>query len=72
MNIQSEINYWSNELKIPLSQFNKPYVKNSTRAGLTHKGFGHGTCALIVSNILLKEKTMMAIDAISDFYCSQI
>ena len=66
MEIQKEIKYWSEELNMPFSQFSKPYIKKSTRANLTHKGFGHGTCGLLVSNILLKEKIMMAIKAISD------
>ncbi len=66
MNIKQEMDYWSKELKLPLSQFAKPYIKESTRINLTHKGFGHGTCGLLVSKILLKEKIMMAIRAISD------
>jgi len=68
MDIRKEMQYWSEELKIPLSQFTKPYIKNSTRLNIDHKGFGHGTCGLLVSNILLKEKIMMAIKAISDRY----
>lgn len=72
MDIDSEIKFWSNELKIPLSQFSKPYIKESTRKGLTHKGFGHGTCALVIGNVLLKEKIMMTIEALADFYCSKI
>ncbi len=66
MNIKKEINYWHRELKIPLSQFAKPYVKKSLRINIDHKGFGHGTCGLLTSNILLKEKIMMAIRAISE------
>lgn len=72
MSIRDEMDYWSKELQIPLVQFSKPYIKNSTRTALTHKGFGHGTCALIVSNVLLKEKVMMSIEAIANFYCSQV
>lgn len=72
MDQNSEIAYWSKQLKIPRIQFAKPYIKTSTRDGLTHEGFGHGTCALIVSNVLLKEKVMMGIEAIADLYCSQI
>ncbi len=72
MNIQKEMSYWSSELKLPLSQFAKPYIKESTRINLTHKGFGHGTCGLLVSNILLKERIMMAIKAISDYHGAEI
>ena len=72
MDIKKEIKYWSIELNIPESQFANPYIKPSTREGLTYKSFGHGTCTLVVSNILLKEKIMMGIEAVADFYCSRI
>jgi hypothetical protein len=68
MDIKKEMEYWSRELKMPLKQFAKPYIKESSRVGLTQKGFGHGTCGLRVSNVLKKEKIMMAIRAISDNY----
>jgi len=72
MNIQQEIAFWSQELRLPLSQFNKPYIKESTRTNIDHKGIGHGTCGLAVNNIRLKEKIMMDIKAISDYYSSKI
>lgn len=72
MDIQKEMEYWSKQLRLPLSQFSKPYIKKSTRVNIDHKGYGHGTCALLVSNVLLKEKIMMAIKAISDYYSSKI
>jgi hypothetical protein len=68
MNIKKEMEYWSKELRMPLAQFAKPFIKESSRVNLTHKGFGHGTCGVRVSNILQKEKIMMAIKAISDYY----
>jgi hypothetical protein len=72
MNIDKEKKYWSETLHMPLSQFATPYIKQSNRSDLTHKGFGHGTCGLLVSNILLKEKVMMTIKAISDSYNAKI
>jgi hypothetical protein len=72
MDIELEKNYWSEVLHIPLSQFAKPYIKESLRSSLTHKGFGHGTCGLLVSNIRLKEQIMMTIKAISDSYNAKI
>ena len=72
MDIKEEIGYWSKELKLPLLQFAKPYIKESTRININHKGFGHGTCGLLVSNILLKEKIMMAIKAISNNHSDKI
>jgi hypothetical protein len=68
MNIQEEISFWSRALKLPVSQFRKPYIKASTRVGIDQKGFGHGTCGLNVNDVLLKEKIIMGIKAISDYY----
>ena len=72
MDIKKEMKYWSRELKMPLKQFAKPYIKKSFREKLTHKGFGHGTCGLRISSILQKEKIMMAIKAISDYYAAKL
>ena len=27
MNVKNEVNFWSNELGVPISQFNKPHIK---------------------------------------------
>lgn len=72
MNIHQEMAFWSEELKLPLSQFNKPYIKESTRINIDQKGYGHGTCGLAVSNIRLKERIMMDIKVIADYYSSKI
>ena len=57
---------------MPLDLFSKPYIKSSNRESLTHKGFGHGTCGLIVHNNDLKEQIMMGISAIADYYASKV
>ncbi len=45
MDIQSSIKFWSKELNLSISQFKKPYIKDSKLTGLTYKnGFGKGTC----------------------------
>jgi hypothetical protein len=73
MNIKEEISFWSNELKLPLSQFYTPYIKKTKKADITNKGaFGHGTCGLIFNDVFLKEKIMAAIAAIADFYENRI
>lgn len=69
MNIKKEVSYWSTVLKIPLSQFNKPYVKMTASKRINHKGgFGHGTCNVKIGDARLTEKILMAIKAISDKY----
>lgn len=68
MEIEKELDYWSEELKISRTQFSKPYIKNSLRSDIDQKGFGHGTCNVIVCDVRLKEKIMMGIKAIADYY----
>ena len=72
MNIQEEISFWSKALKLPVLQFRKPYIKVSTRVGIDQKGFGHGTCGLNVNDVLLKEKIIMGIKAIADYYALKL
>lgn len=68
MNIESELSYWSKELGIPKGCFNKPYIKKTLRISIDQKGFGHGTCNLIVQNTVIKEKLLMSIRSIADYY----
>ncbi len=69
MNINKEMRYWSGTLKIPLSQFVKPYIKKNSSKNINHKGgFGHGTCNLRTNNTSLSEKIIMGLKVISDKY----
>lgn len=68
MDVEKEINFWSEILNIPRKQFKPPYIKKTTRQGLTYKSFGHGTCNLMYFNTTLSERIAMTIKAISDFY----
>jgi hypothetical protein len=66
MNIEKEINFWSKELNLPKNLFKKPYIKESTLAGLSYKrGFGHGTCNIRVFNRDLAEYVHMAMKRLS-------
>lgn len=66
MNVQDEINFWSKLTKIPKNKFSKPYIKQTTQAGLTYKGFNHGTCNVIVHNRDIAEKVILGLKAISN------
>lgn len=68
MNEKDEIEYWSETLKLPRTQFKKSYIKSSTLAGLTYKSYGHGTCNIIVYSRDLTEKVIQGIKVISDGY----
>lgn len=67
MDIDQSLNFWSKELKIPLSQFYKPYIKKINIKSITYKnGFGKGTCSVIVGNRDLWEYIMMGLKYISE------
>lgn len=72
MNILEEINYWSRQLHIPKSQFIRPYIKESKKSDIDQKGFGHGTCALVVHDTVIKEKIIMGIQSVADYYSKKI
>lgn len=72
MDIPREMDYWSDQLKIPIDSFSRPYIKRTKRSDIDHKGFGHGTCAIRVNNVLLKERIIMGIQSIADYYNQKI
>jgi transposase len=72
MDQKEEIFFWSKKLGLPLYQFANPYIKESRRIDIDHKGFGHGTCSLVVSDVRLKEKIMMRLQAIADNYSRKV
>lgn len=62
MNVKQETLYWSKGLRIPLTQFRKPYIKKSSLSGLTYKtGYGHGTCNLHFGDTTQWEYISMAL-----------
>ncbi len=65
MDIKSELAYWSKTLGIPLSQFRKPYIKDSTQSGLSYsQRFTYGTCNVIVENRDIAERVKMSLDCV--------
>ncbi len=69
MEVENEIQFWSQSLNLPLTQFTNPYIKKSSSNRINHKGgFGHGTCQAGIGNARLSEKVRMAIKGIADKY----
>ena len=69
MDINKELEYWSRTLKIPLTQFRRPYIKKTSSARINHKGgFGHGTCNVRINSVPLAEKIFMGLKVISNRY----
>lgn len=72
MNVKKEMDYWSRALGIPTGNFIKPYIKNSSRLSIDQKGFGHGTCGLIVYDTTIKTEILMGVKSIADYYSKKI
>ena len=69
MNVEAEMQYWSQILNISLSHFKKPYIKKSKKAELTRKGgFGHGTCEIRVSGARLSEAVLLGVQVLRDHF----
>ena len=67
MNIKQSLDFWSKELKIPISQFQKPYVKKTSFKSITYKnGFGKGTCCVMFNDRDLWEYIIMGMKYISE------
>jgi len=67
MNVKGSFDFWSKELKIPISQFYKPYIKKTSLRSITYKdGFGKGTCSVILGSRDLWEYVIMSIKYISE------
>lgn len=70
MNIKKEAKFWSQEIRIPLSQFRKPYIKKTKTKEIKYKGgFGRGTCNIILDSRDATEYISMGIKYIKDTYC---
>jgi len=69
MDIEKELNFWSEKLNMPKSQFTKPYIKKSLSTRINQKGgFGHGTCNARIGGARLNEQILMGIKSVSDKY----
>jgi transcriptional regulator with XRE-family HTH domain len=66
MNIKENLDFWSKELRIPISQFKKPYIKKTSFKSITYKnGFGKGTCCVMFDNRDLWEYITMGLKYVS-------
>ena len=69
MDIEKETDFWSNTLGIPLSQFRRPYIKDTTFRSITYKGgFGHGTCNVILGDTRLHKRVIMGLKVLRDYF----
>ena len=67
MNKNKEILFWSRELGIHKSKFNKTWIKDSKMCDLTYKNnFGHGTCNVILNDTVISTYVLMGIKFIAN------
>lgn len=72
MDIDKEISFWAETLRVDRGQFTRPYIKESLSSKINHKGgFGHGTCNLGVGDARLCERVLMALKAVGDYYIKE-
>lgn len=69
MDIENEICFWINLLKIEREQLINPYIKKNKIESITYKGgFGHGTCNVMVRNAILSRQILMGIKVVGDYF----
>ena len=61
MDIEKEILFWSKTTHAKKQQFMKPSIKKSLHPELSERGFGHGTCNVIVRGRDVTEYTIQLI-----------
>lgn len=67
MNVVAETKFWAQTLGVPETSFQRPYIKQSTLAGLTYKrGYAHGTCNARLENMVMWEYITMALKYIRE------
>lgn len=67
MSINKEIDFWSKELRIPKKQFQKPYIKQSSKNHINYRSkFNHGTCNVIIGDARLTERILSDLKIIED------
>lgn len=73
MDIEKEMKFWSRTLKLPLSAFRKPYIKNSLQTGLSYpQRFSHGTCNVLFENRDVMERVLMSLDFIRSKFAENL
>jgi hypothetical protein len=73
MNIKENLDFWSKEIKIPIEQFYKSYIKKNSIKSISYKnGFGKGTCSVIFGSRDLWEYITIGIKRISEVSCENI
>lgn len=67
MNMEKELFFWENELKLSRSQFYRPFIRQLRPSSFSYQeSFRHGTCAAIVASTEKRREVSMACRAFLD------
>lgn len=65
MNIEEKIKFWVKTINVTEEQFTQPYIKSSKASNLKYRGFGHGTCNIIIDNRDVSEYVLQGLKYLS-------
>lgn len=65
MDVQEATAFWSKTLKLEESHFVKPHIKKTLKSNISYRGFGQGTCNIIVDNRDISEYVLQGLKYIS-------
>lgn len=68
MAISKEVNFWRRLTKLPKKNFQNPYMKQTLYEQVIQKGFGHGTCNVIVDSRDISEYILESLKILSEMY----
>jgi hypothetical protein len=72
MDIEKEIQFWTQALNIRPEQFRTPHMKKSKSSELTYqRRFLHGTCDLMIRDVKIAESVLMGIQCIEDSFTTE-
>lgn len=67
MDIEKTKDWWSKKLRIPLTQFRKPYIKKNIQSNAVYKGyFKQGTCSIIYEDVAFLNYILMGLKYLAE------
>lgn len=66
MNIEAETRFWQTVTRLGKTHFQKSHIKKSDSRKRTYRGFGHGTCNVIVDDRDISEYVLQGLEYIKN------
>ncbi len=68
MDIEIETQFWETVTGLNKNHFQKPHIKKSDSKKITYRGFGHGTCNIIVDDRDISEYVLQGLKYLKNNY----